>query len=186
MPKKKRRKKPNQLRQEWRDRWPVIRFTSSFLLATILFFVVTNAEWFYQARLPLLKLYAELSSFFLNIFGYATQTRVDVISSSSFSVNIKEGCDAVAPSILFAVAVLVFPVKWKYRWRGLVVGLLTIFILNIVRIVTLFLTGVHAMSYFEFMHVEFWQAVFIVLTIMIWLSWLRWATHKEQSHATAQ
>lgn len=185
MPKKKRRKKPSLWRQEWRDRWPVIRFTSSFLLATILFFLITNAAWFYHARLPLLKLYAELSSMVLNLLGYATQARMDVISSNVFSVNIKEGCDAVAPSILFTVAVLVFPVKWKYRWRGLIVGLLIIFILNIVRIVTLFMTGVHAANYFEFMHVEFWQAVFIILTIMIWLSWLRWATYKEGNHATS-
>lgn len=171
--------------EELRDRLPVLKFTGGFIIITVVFFLLTNSNWFDVIREPLLISYTKVSSFLLNIFGLGTSARGDILSSSEFSVNIEEGCDAVAPAILFAVSILVFPVAWKYKWKGLIYGLSAIFVLNIVRIMTLFLTGVYAKSLFELMHVEVWQAIFIVLTVAIWLYWLKWATSKETANAKA-
>ncbi len=155
-------------------------------MVTVVFFLVTNSDWFDVIREPLLKLYTSFSSMFLNLFGYGTTANGDILSSKDFSVNIEEGCDAVAPAILYAVSILVFPIAMRYKWKGLLYGLLAIFGLNIIRIISLFLTGIYARSFFEIMHVEVWQAIFIVLTVVIWLYWLKWASSKATTDAKAQ
>jgi len=124
-------------------------------------------------------MYSWLSALVLNIFGYGVSADGAYLSSNDFSVSIEEGCDAIAPAILYAVSVAIFPISWKYRWRGLVFGLLAIIVLNVIRIITLFITGIHAPSLFEFMHVEFWQAIFIVFTVGIWIYWMKWSTQDQ-------
>lgn len=172
--------------RELKDRLPVLKFTAGFIVVTVVFFLLTNSDWFDVIRKPLLIAYTEVSSVLLNIFGMGTKANGDILFSDDFSVNIEEGCDAIAPAILYAVSILVFPVAWKYKWKGLVYGLLAIFTLNIVRIISLFLTGIYFRSLFEIMHVEVWQAVFIVLTVVTWLYWLRWANNKAASDAQTQ
>ena len=163
---------------EWEERKPVLKFAGTFLATCILFFLVTNMSWFQAFRAPLLSMYSETSSFLLNIFGYGTNASGPLISSSDFSVSIEEGCDAIAPSILFAISVAIFPIAWSVRWRGLLWGLLAISVLNLIRIVSLFLTGIHIPSLFEFMHVDVWQAIFIVFTVGIWIYWMKWSTNR--------
>ena len=161
---------------EWEERKPVLKFAGSFLVACLLFFLITNMSWFESFRAPILQVYSSISGLILNIFGYGVRASGEIVSSSNFSVSIEEGCDAIAPAILYAISVAIFPIAWRARWRGLLYGLLAIMVLNIIRIVTLFLTGVHVPSLFEFMHVDFWQAIFIVFTVGIWIYWMRWAT----------
>lgn len=178
MSKRKRKKNDSWIKKEWKDRWPIIKFTLAFLVVTLVFYLITNATWFYVVRAPLLSFYSESSSILLNLFGLKTSASGDILSSPRFTVNIKEGCDAVAPAILYAVAVLSFPMKWKWKWPGIVYGLLAIYVLNVVRIISLFLAGIYAKQFFDLMHVEVWQVIFIVSTVAIWLSWLKWATQK--------
>ena len=167
----------------WREKAPVLKFTGAFIVATVAFFLITNAAWFSKVTTPLLEIYTSISSGILNVFGMDTLARGDVLVSNDFSVNVEEGCDAVAPAILYVVSILVFPMKWRFKWIGLMAGLATIFILNIIRILTLFLTGVYAQSLFDLMHVEIWQALFIVFIVVMWLYWLKWATAKSAEYA---
>ena len=161
---------------EWEERKPVLKFAGLFLLICLIFFLITNMAWFESFRAPILKVYSSISAVILNIFGYGVKAHGEVISSKDFSVSIEEGCDAIAPAILYAVSVAIFPIAWSARWRGLLYGLGAIMLLNFIRIITLYLTGIHVPTLFEFMHVDFWQAVFIVFTVGIWIYWMKWAT----------
>ncbi len=170
---------------EWEERKPVLKFAGSFLLACLIFFLITNMSWFETFRAPILDVYSALSAVILNIFGYGVKASGEIISSADFSVSIEEGCDAIAPAILYAISVGIFPIAWKARWRGLVYGLIAIMLLNLIRIITLYLTGVHFPSLFEFMHVDFWQAIFIVFTVGIWIYWMKWATAMTSNTSAA-
>lgn len=165
----------NFYRTEWKDRQPVIKFVVFFFGLAVLFYLLTNGTWFDKFREPFLVLFTTVSSAILNLFGYETTAQGSQLSSSSFGVNIREGCDALAPAILFTVAVLAFPGAWKKKITGIVVGLATIFVLNLIRIISLYLAGVYVPDWFDFLHVEFWQVVFIALTVLVWLIWLRWS-----------
>lgn len=171
---------------EWEERKPVLKFAGTFLATCLIFFLITNMAWFESFRAPILKVYSAISAFILNVFGYGVRASGEVISSSDFSVSIEEGCDAIAPAILYAISVAIFPISWSARWRGLVYGLAAIMVLNLIRIITLYLTGVHLPSLFEFMHVDFWQAVFIVFTVGIWIYWMKWATSQTPGPTTTK
>ena len=161
---------------EWSERKPVVLFAISFLVICLVFYLITNMAWFQSFRAPILLGYSNVSSAILNIFGFGVKASGEVISGADFSVSIEEGCDAIAPAILYIISVAIFPIATKTKWKGLIYGLLAIAVLNIIRIVTLFLTGIYAPSLFEFMHVDFWQAIFIVFTVGLWIYWMKWAT----------
>jgi len=169
---------------EWSERKPVVMFAGGFLAICLLFYLITNMAWFEAFRQPILNMYSSISAALLNLFGFGVQSKGELLSSSDFSVSIEEGCDAIAPAILYAISVAIFPIATKTKWKGLLYGLLAIAVLNVIRIISLFMTGIYAPSLFEFMHVDFWQAIFIVFTVGIWIYWMRWATKKEGEIAT--
>ncbi len=126
------------------------------------------------------NLNAGISGKFLQLIGYQTTVMSDIITSPQFTVSIKKGCDAMEPLALFFSGIIAFPTLWEKKLSGLGVGLLIIFTLNIIRIVTLFLTGIYYPSLFETMHVEVWQVIFILTAIAIWFLWLRWAVKQTK------
>lgn len=183
MPKKQKPETNKGWQKEIKDRLPVLKFIGAFIIFTIVFYLATNAAWFDNVRTPLISMYTGLSSFFLNIFGMGTSANGSILTSADFSVNVKEGCDAVVPTLLFVTAVLVFPTAWKYKLRGILEGVAILTVLNLIRIISLFLTGIYAPDFFDFMHVEFWQAVFIILTVLTFIRWLR-STNLTTAHET--
>jgi len=154
--KKKTPKKTSNFAQEIKDRIPVLKFIGGFFVFTIVFYLISD-----------------LSSMILSIFGLSTQSTGSILSNGSFSVDVQEGCDAVVPTILFITAVLVFPTSWSHKLKGLLYGVPALFTINLIRIISLFLIGLYVPKLFDFMHVEFWQAAFILATVLIFISWLR-------------
>lgn len=160
---------------------PVLRFLLIFSLLAGLFYAITFFTPFYRERLfPLvLRLTARLSGAALRLFGQQITVTGVLILSPMFSVRIVRGCDAVEPIALFVCAVLAFPLPLVTKLPGIIAGILILAILNLVRIVSLFLIGVYVPSLFGIMHVDVWQGVFIVLALMLWLLWLLWANHRQ-------
>ena len=99
--------------------------------------------------------------------------------SDIFSVKVETGCDGIEPIALFATAVLVFPVAFSYKWPGVIVGSIFLAFMNLIRVISLFLVGVYIPSFFDFMHVEVWQVIFIILAIVTWLVWIQWVMRKQ-------
>lgn len=102
------------------------------------------------------------------------------IGSKSFHVEIVHGCDAMEPMAAFAAAVLASPVALRKKWSGLGIGLLALFAVNYVRLVTLFLIGAFlSKGVFDIAHHEVWQAAFIAIAIVFWAVWVQWATRRR-------
>lgn len=101
------------------------------------------------------------------------------------SLTIERGCDAIEPSALFIAGVLAFPAALFRKVPGLLVGTICLMLLNLVRIVSLFYIRLYAPSWFDFMHVQVWQAVFIFLAILFWILWAVWAIRERQPAAAA-
>ena len=161
----------------WKDKWNKNRqsyiFIGSILVFGIFSFWLTAQDSFDKYAQPLLNVYATISNGILNILGQGTSSNAESIFSSDFSIQIKKGCDAVAPMLLYALSILFFPVKFKFKPKGIAIGLALLFTLNIIRIVTLYLTGKYFPSIFDMMHTDVWQILFIVFTLYLWLVWLR-------------
>jgi exosortase/archaeosortase family protein len=56
------------------------------------------------------------------------------------------------------------------------VGTAFLAVVNLIRIASLFLIGIHFPKTFELMHGEVWQIAFILLAILFWALWIGWAT----------
>lgn len=174
--------------QRWKDRWAKNKKSYMFIISILVFgifsFWLTSQEFFDVLAQPLLNLYANISNWFLIILGQGTRASSESIFSSEFSIQIKKGCDAIAPMILYTLSILFFPVKWKHKPKGILIGILLLFSLNIVRIVTLYLTGKYIPSIFDMMHTDIWQILFIVFTLYLWLIWLRKVNTEEENMLT--
>lgn len=163
----------------WRRKYPVVFFLLTFSLLIIIFYIIYLNPWVQDKIFnPWVNFNAYLSGKVLNLLGQRTTTYLDTISSVRASVSVKKGCDAMEPIALFVAGILAFPAHWKKKAIGLAVGLLVIFVLNIIRIVALFLTSIYHPDLFGVMHIEVWQVIFILVAIATWFLWLRWAVIK--------
>ncbi len=135
---------------------------------------------------PYLELIAATTAGVLDLLGYEITVNDTMVSSSQFSMQIVQGCDAIEPIALFAAAVVASPVSLWAKIPGLLVGWVSLLLINLLRLVSLFIIGISFPALFDVMHEHIWQAVFIVLAIVFWAIWVQWATRPDRgtSHAT--
>jgi len=165
-----------------KERKPILLFGLGLAALMIFYFWMSYTSFFEDyINLPIVKGYAHISSFLLNILGQGTTVDNTFVTNPFFRMNIGRGCDAVSPTILFMGAVALFPAAFAHKWKTLAIAPFAFALLNIVRIVSLFLLGVYVPSLFDFAHIEFWQGVFILITILAWFYWLLQVLRKTKS-----
>ncbi len=173
----------NWWQNELGSRRPILQFWLGFAGVMSLFYLLTVQPFYVEnVQEPVSSFFANASSGLLNLFGYKTSASGMNISSPQFSLSIKEGCDAIAPVMLVLAGILLFPATWPQKIKGIAIGMAALFALNLVRIISLYFVGIYAKEYFEFMHVEFWQVVFIGLAILYFFYWLN-SVIKTADHA---
>jgi exosortase H (IPTLxxWG-CTERM-specific) len=120
---------------------------------------------------------ARVSAGVLNVLGQNVRMTGTVIRSPRFGVNIRNGCNGVEAMLIFLAAVLAFPATWKSRLTGLGLGILAIQVINLIRVVALFLTGVYFPKLFDTSHTVVWQTIVILFGVVLWIFWAnRFAT----------
>lgn len=159
----------------------VLKFLLIFGVLLAAFYVFIAFSPSYQRRfIPLYHhLIAHVSGGMLAVLGQEITVADTSISSPRFSVQIVRGCDAVEAIALFVCAVLAFPLPFLKKLPGMIAGALLLSILNLVRIVSLFLIGVYSPRIFALTHLDVWQALFIFFAVLLWILWLLWATRSQ-------
>ncbi|MCH7872160.1 MAG: exosortase H [Planctomycetes bacterium] len=168
---------------------PVLGFVVLFAAFMGAFYGVTMIPYMEQNILPrYMEFNASASVMILNVFGEGATASGTAVRSARYSVDIRHGCDAIEPSMLFLSAVLAFPARFMTKLPGLLVGTIVLAIINLIRIVTLFYTGIHYPKWFDRMHEDVWQTAFILFSLTFWIVWALWATRPPAavSDATPQ
>src|ERR1700761_7308136 len=135
------------LTNEWRAWWqakaPVLFFGAKFGALIVLLYALLALPAADQALYHYLQANAWLSNGILNLLGQGTHVSDVTIASSTtpFAIAIRRGCDAVEPTWLLCAAILAFPGPWKRKLAGMLAGIVILQMLNLVRIVTLYLIG---------------------------------------------
>ena len=170
-----------------REKQPVIRFLGAFGAGVALFYIFYNSG-FYTKSLEgaVLSTQAEWSGKVLRLLGYSTEIFEDVISTDKFRISIRGGCDGLESTALFLLAILVFPLPFRFKWKGILAGLLVLGILNTVRISGLFLIGTHANHLFDFFHLHAGVVLFTVASIVLWLTWVNWSFNQLEATKTTK
>lgn len=114
---------------------------------------------------------AQASGAVLKAIGQPIKMKGTMILSDRFSVNIKNGCNGVETMLIFCSAVLAFPATWKSRFWGLGLGLVAIQIINLIRVVALYLTGAYLPKLFDTSHTVVWQSIVILFGVLLWIYW---------------
>lgn len=100
---------------------------------------------------------------------------------SGFAMSIEAGCNGVEASIVLLAAMLAFPATWRVRLMGILIGLLSLHLVNIMRIVSLFYLGQWNMAVFEWAHLYIWQALIMLDIFIVFLVWLRYVFKSGQA-----
>jgi exosortase/archaeosortase family protein len=101
---------------------------------------------------PFVVIICNQAAWLINLFGLEVHAHNTNIVGSGFSVDIKNGCNAVYEISLFLCAVFVYPSGVKYKLLGMAVGSLIIYSFNLLRVVSLFLVGVYHKELFNMVH----------------------------------
>jgi exosortase H (IPTLxxWG-CTERM-specific) len=107
----------------------------------------------------------------LDLLGQGTTMSGTIIRSPRFAVNIRNGCNGVEAMLIYFAAVLAFPASWKSRLLGVAGGFVAIQVINLIRVVALFLTGVYMPKLFDSSHTVIWQSVVILSGVLLWILW---------------
>jgi exosortase H (IPTLxxWG-CTERM-specific) len=107
----------------------------------------------------------------LDLLGQHVSMQGTIIRGEKFAVNIRNGCNGVEAMIIFLAAVLAFPAPWRWRLQGLALGTVVIQLVNLVRVVALYLTGAYLPSLFDSSHTVIWQSIVILCAVLLWLWW---------------
>lgn len=115
---------------------------------------------------------AQWTSHGLELLG--TSTRVDgtILASNSFAVDIVAECTAVGPLVLFVGAIVAYPASLSSKGLGILLGLVALTLINLVRIISLFLIGSAYPEYLDVAHLLVWQTAIILFAIVLWLLWV--------------
>lgn len=117
----------------------------------------------------------------VHIFGYDDmEVKGNALVCKRGSISVERGCDAITPCALFVAAVLASPVPWRAKIPGAAVGCLILMAINLVRIISLFVTRVHWQQAFDIMHLDVWQSLFILFSIVLWALWAAWERGRQR------
>jgi exosortase H (IPTLxxWG-CTERM-specific) len=153
-------------------RRPELRFLAVFLLVLAASFTLLSWRPVNDHLVePFTGGVARASGVALRLIGEEVVRSGTVLRSPRFAVNIRNGCNGVEAMLIFLSAVLAFPAPWKSRLLGLALGILAIQVVNLIRVVSLFLTGVYFPKIFDSSHTVIWQTIVILFGVLLWIFW---------------
>ena len=126
---------------------------------------------------------AQIAGFALTLIGVPASSDGAIVGADAFSAVIVPECSALNVIVLFGAAVLVYPTAIGARLRGLLLGVAALFALNIVRIVSLILIGIHYPHSLEDAHLWVWQTAMALAAIGLGIMWYQYVPSATISKA---
>jgi exosortase/archaeosortase family protein len=117
------------------------------------------------------RAFAVVAGAVLRVLGQQTMVHGTEILSARFGISVVAACTGLFLTGLFVAAVVAFPTSWRRRAAGAAVGIAGLFLLNVIRLVTLFVVGAHWPSALAPLHQLVWQSLAIALAVALWLTW---------------
>jgi exosortase/archaeosortase family protein len=184
----------DRLRSTWALHSQQLSFTLAFLgcagaLSLVYAFPYAQDSAVHAGFTSYLAGYARAAGGVLALFDSSVHVEGATIFGR-FSMQIVKDCDAMEVNILFASAVLAFPVTWSRRALGVLLGVVLLAAANLTRIASLYFIGVAAPGAFETAHRDVFPLLLIGVAVVLFATWVRWAGGSiskpaEQAHAVA-
>lgn len=144
------------------------------LLFVLVLVVLESVYLFTSDTSPIVsvaKTTASLTALILTALGEAVRVDGVFIYSPLLNLRIVSECTAITPTMVFAAAVLVFPSSPYVKLKGILLGIVALYLVNLVRVVSLYYIGTRAPDLMEFAHIVVWQALMVLLAVGMWYLW---------------
>ncbi|MGB8169128.1 MAG: archaeosortase/exosortase family protein [Chthoniobacteraceae bacterium] len=130
---------------------------------------------------------AWLANALLHAVGEVSQIAETSIWSLKYSVTVADKCSGLELAWFLGATLLAFPATWGKRLLGAALGFVFLSVLNVLRVASLYLIGVHGTGAFAVIHEDAWPALMILATVVGASAWIAWALPKErlEGHAAA-
>ena len=158
---------------------PVFRFAFKFVGLAALFYALTLWPALQKPMAAVVHAHAGLASLLLNLFGEQSHVSGGVIYSPQYAITVLPECTALEFACFFCAALVAFPAPWVRKITGVFIGVAALTVLNLLRIISLYWTGVHCSFLFDQMHEEIWGILLIFATAALCVGWVRWAKHDD-------
>ena len=166
---------PFSLSDFWRSKTPIVLYGVKFITLISLFYILLLLPSLGHLLDRLSNVLAFVASFLLNLFGEKCHAAEGIIYSPHFAITVAPVCTGAEFLCFFASAVLVFPAPWIKKVIGILTGMGLLSGLNLLRIVSLYATGVHFPSIFDALHEQVWGFIIIPATLLLFMGWMKWA-----------
>lgn len=150
------------------------KFIISFLIISSILYILISI--FYSKNLPIIgtENVASISSQILNFLGIKTII-IDydtIYFSNDVALKIILECTGLYEMIILSSVVLSYPTTIKNKFYGIILGIVIIYILNMIRLISISYVLLYHIDKFNFIDKYLWQislVVFISLAYIIWL-----------------
>jgi len=177
-------KSTNQLLKEYRPAiFFLLRFLGIYIIGNILY-----GLWIVSYGIladPITQLVTSNSAWLLNIIGFDASTLNSTIApkvalqlNSQTVVNVYEGCNAINVSILFVAFLFAYKGSLKRTTLFSVVGILTIYIFNLLRVSGLFLVAKYFPDQLYLSHKFLFTGVIYAFVFLLWYLWVKKFSNK--------
>lgn len=160
----------------------VLRF-AAFLVAGFLLIVPPVVQT--NVLQPFTERLAAASAVMLGAIGHEVFRAGTTISSATFAVDVRNGCNGVEATLILIAAILATPARWKAKLVGVFGGFVLLQSVNLVRISSLYLLGFYDRELFDLFHSALWQVLIILVSVGIFVLWSVKIAARRDSPAAA-
>lgn len=165
----------------FKARRELFQFFGVFIAIIALYYVVVITEVFQEPMQAYVNSTAAVASTIMKIFDPSVISIHYTIASKTYAINIGIGCEGSEPIVIFLSAVVAFPIAFRYKITGLLVGGAVLYLLNIIRIIALFYIAESSYSAFRVYHEEIFPIVLILFAVALFVLWVRRALKKSKT-----
>ena len=153
----------------------MVGFALKFGGALACFYIISFLPPFQAPVEGYLHATAWLANGLLHLIGQGSRLAGDSIWSPISSVTVTDECSALEFTWFLAAAIIAFPGPWPRKLLGMAVGFVVLSALNVVRVASLYLIGVHHAGAFSVAHEDAWPALLILATLLLMGTWIAWS-----------
>lgn len=169
---------------------PLIRFILTAALSYLVLFVtyqfIVKKYTYYDQKF--ISQIIEASAWTLRMLGFKTfmvlqDLDMQVVGiDGSNGVWVGSNCNAITLFTLFAVFIIAYPGQQKQKWWFVPAGIVSIHILNILRVVSLAIIADFAPSYLDFNHTYTFTFLVYGYIFLLWMLWVNYFSAKKSNH----
>jgi len=123
---------------------------------------------------------ADITGFFLKLFGLTARVSGRIVTLPNFSVEVVGECTGLYEMLIFLAAMIAYPTGWKKKLIGAGLAIPFLYVINIIRMIFISMVANWSPRTFEFLHLYFWQVAMILIIVSTWILWIKKVVHYER------